>query len=481
LGLSFARTEKRGRAMLSKYKRAFCIGTLMLLVLPMVACGKSIPIPTNPEEILDQAANVTQVKYDCYTVWTDSSGSSREGPIANVMVKGTKMRVGWSQPDESREEYLIDFDGQIMYVWNPPENKPREMQNAWEVPEMTSSIIWAKGIKSFNPQIIGTETIDQKECLVIEFNIGQDNSSGKAWVWIEHPFLVQMELSGSNGKVLIHFKNIDFGDIPDSTFELPGPVSTIGSGTAMPPATTPTSPSPDILSPDDSVELVSINPVSGTILNKGTVVQFSVTTKYELKSVEKAFIQALLFNENINHCIHIGPGFEIQKGSGTAVIESSVDINFLIEVLKSDKVVLTLDLYYYTSSNEMKLLVRRLLKDCFFIVDSSSLDEQNGAGASPSATATTSPSKTSVPQPPELNFNAVIDGLSVTVNGGTRPMTPGTAIIRIHWDWGDGYSEDHWFPASHIYSQDGTYTVTVTSYQSNGLSTTKSIKVTVNS
>jgi hypothetical protein len=120
------------------------------------------------------------------------------------------------------------------------------------------------------------------------------------------------------------------------------------------------------------------------------------------------------------------------------------------------------------------------LKDCFFIVDSYPPDEQNGAGASPSASAT-SPSPTNAPLPPELVlFNPVIDGLKVTVNGVTTPMTPGTTVTRIHWNWGDGYSEDNYFPISHVYSKDGTYTMTVTSYQSNGLSTTKSITLTVN-
>jgi hypothetical protein len=317
--------------------------------------------------------------------------------------------------------------------------------------------------------------------VVIEFSQLWDNTSdttsGKAWVWIKNPFLVQIENSYNNGKLLYKFKNIDFGDIPDSEFELPGPVSPIGSGDTMPPATTPAPPPLDILSPDDSLELVSINPVSGTILEKGTSVQFSVTVSYELKSVEEAVIHAVLRIES-GPGIGIGPGIEVQQGSGTAVIEDSVDVNFLIETLKSDKVNLELSLVYQTSPPEGRGLVQRFFKDCFFIIDSSPPDEQNGAGASPSASAI-SPPTTGAPQSPELNFDVVIDGLEVTVNGGTRPVPPGTTITRIHFDWGDGYSEDDWFPAYHIYSHGGTYTVMVTSYQSDGLSTTKFITVEV--
>jgi len=87
---------------------------------------------------------------------------------------------------------------------------------------------------------------------------------------------------------------------------------------------------------------------------------------------------------------------------------------------------------------------------------------------------------TAAGQPPSLTlYEPEIDGLTVTVNGVTTPGTPGASITRLHWDWGDGHEEDHWFPASHTYAEAGIYTITVTSYQSDGLSTTKSITVTV--
>ena len=70
-----------------------------------------------------------------------------------------------------------------------------------------------------------------------------------------------------------------------------------------------------------------------------------------------------------------------------------------------------------------------------------------------------------------------VDGLAVTINGVTNPGTSGATITRIHWEWGDGSSEDQWFPASHTYREAETYTVTVTSYQSDGLSTTKTVTV----
>jgi hypothetical protein len=83
-------------------------------------------------------------------------------------------------------------------------------------------------------------------------------------------------------------------------------------------------------------------------------------------------------------------------------------------------------------------------------------------------------------QPPSLDlFNPGVDGLAVNVNGVTKPGCSDVTVTRTHWDWGDGQSGDYWFPASHTYSSGGTYTITVTSYQSDEQSTTRSVTVIV--
>ena len=82
--------------------------------------------------------------------------------------------------------------------------------------------------------------------------------------------------------------------------------------------------------------------------------------------------------------------------------------------------------------------------------------------------------------PPILTlYDPQIDGLTVIINGIAAPGYKGAKITRIHWDWGDGFSEDRPFPATHTYSKPGTYTITVTAYQSDGLSTTRVLTVRV--
>ncbi len=213
-------------------------------MLSPIACSQATPAtpgemldkttPATPEEILNQASNVMQAKYECSMVQVDSSGNSGDTTVARVLVKANKMRVGITRPEQKVEEYLIDRDTRKMYLWYAPENKPQEIKNAWEVADFTSATIWAKVFTTSTSQVIGTETIDNKECLVVEY--GQGNSPIKAWVWKEKPFVIQVEIGSNDGKAAFKFLNIEFGDIPDSAFELPGPVVPIDTGTA--PATT---------------------------------------------------------------------------------------------------------------------------------------------------------------------------------------------------------------------------------------------------
>ena len=49
----------------------------------------------------------------------------------------------------------------------------------------------------------------------------------------------------------------------------------------------------------------------------------------------------------------------------------------------------------------------------------------------------------------------------VSVNGVVLP-SPGDTIIQVAWKWGDGSSNTSFFPATHEYSQNGTFTIQVT-------------------
>jgi len=76
----------------------------------------------------------------------------------------------------------------------------------------------------------------------------------------------------------------------------------------------------------------------------------------------------------------------------------------------------------------------------------------------------------------------LVVGLKVTVTGQAVPRSGGGGgqITKIHFDWGDGNSADtSSLPASHNYINPGKYNITITAYDSNGLSTTKTMPVVI--
>jgi len=82
-------------------------------------------------------------------------------------------------------------------------------------------------------------------------------------------------------------------------------------------------------------------------------------------------------------------------------------------------------------------------------------------------------------QPNLILFTPQVAGLKITVNGVVIPAISTDEIDDIYWDWGDGSSEGNGFPATHKYAKGGTYTITVTAYDSNGISATKTTIVTI--
>jgi formylglycine-generating enzyme required for sulfatase activity len=70
-----------------------------------------------------------------------------------------------------------------------------------------------------------------------------------------------------------------------------------------------------------------------------------------------------------------------------------------------------------------------------------------------------------------------VSNLSVTVSGTVTPTC--SSITRLNWQWGDGQSDDQWFPAGHTYDVAGTYPITVTAYSELGDTRTAHTSATV--
>ena len=154
-----------------------------------------------------------------------------------VKVTGQPTMTGhiWQTRTKQRIEYVVegenivmifDMDENVMYTYMPDQNMaikatldPGQMSQGTGEGDMAD-------VMDHDPAFLGTDTIDGKECMVVEFTT--DEMSIKLWVWIDTGFPIRTEGTTSDGtRTLMEYTNIDFSDIPDSVFQIPEGVQII--------------------------------------------------------------------------------------------------------------------------------------------------------------------------------------------------------------------------------------------------------------
>ena len=88
------------------------------------------------------------------------------------------------------------------------------------------------------------------------------------------------------------------------------------------------------------------------------------------------------------------------------------------------------------------------------------------------------------PEDERINLSLGTPEVEVTgnasINGVVLPVpTDGPQIVDIRWDWGDGNSSSSFFPASHRYTEVGTYAVTATAINNEGGFATQTAEVVI--
>ncbi len=133
-------------------------------------------------------------------------------------LKNNKMRMEFTAEGQTTVQ-LVDWDARLMYMYIPAQNMAMKMDISKAGASPTESIT------EYKPVVIGTETLDGKVCLVVEYMA--EGTKTKSWIWKEKGFPIRMETAGPQGTSVMEFKNIEFVDIPDSVFQLPAGVQIV--------------------------------------------------------------------------------------------------------------------------------------------------------------------------------------------------------------------------------------------------------------
>jgi len=180
------------------------------------------PVTTQPEEsledILGGISGIDSIRYDTVVIPPEGGEFT-----TRVWVKGSKMRTESTVEGET-VIMILDQDSETMYMYMPEQNMA--MKIAFDTSQVEDSVVdEAEGITAHNPVIIGTETLDGKVCLVIEYS--DENISTKSWIWKEKGLPVQMVMTTPQGNSTIKYQNYDFSTIDDSVFTIPEGVEII--------------------------------------------------------------------------------------------------------------------------------------------------------------------------------------------------------------------------------------------------------------
>jgi len=225
-------------------KILFCLLTASLLVtIPVLAActGGTTPTtlttttPTTTTtttepgetlgEILGRSAGISSVKYDKVI-----TSPGKETQTIKVWVKGNKMRKEETTTQGQIITLLdMDWDVRTKYLYYPEYKEYLAVSVPYAAAK--SAMDEAQSIPDYNPTIIGHETFDGKVCLVVKYTVVEytvEAVTSKVWIWEQYGFPLRIETITAEGKTIVEYKNIEFGDIPDSTFELPEGVTIVG-------------------------------------------------------------------------------------------------------------------------------------------------------------------------------------------------------------------------------------------------------------
>ena len=179
--------------------------------------GESVP-PTSTlpsgelGDVMGKASTIDSVKYDMIM-----TGPGMPSMTTKVWLKqlANKMKTESTVEGETTIQ-IVDWAAEVMYLYMPSQNMAYRMDLAG-APE--SPLEGTEAIEDYDYTILGTETLDGKVCLVVEW--ASEGVTAKSWVWKDKGFPIRVEMVTSQGTTIIEYKNIDFSNIPNSEFELP--------------------------------------------------------------------------------------------------------------------------------------------------------------------------------------------------------------------------------------------------------------------
>jgi len=174
------------------------------------ATPAATPTPGELADILGLTSAIESVQFDMVM-----TGPGLPDITSTVWQKRNKMKTELTMEGMTIVTY-IDYDAQRLCAYV----ETLGMAVATDFSQAPANPLEESGtILDYQPMVIGSETIDGKDCLVYEWTA--EGITVKTWAAKADGFPRRVEVTTPEGVMIIEYSNIEFVDIPDSVFEFP--------------------------------------------------------------------------------------------------------------------------------------------------------------------------------------------------------------------------------------------------------------------
>ena len=162
-------------------------------------------------EVLAKAEKIDSLKYNIEI--TDNYQTS----VIRFWQNKEKIRMEMSTQGQ---EVVFLTDQETSYMFFPIQNRATKIDLGQSQEVIDGSIIeQSLAILEYNPVVLGSEKVNNKDCLIVQYSINDYQT--KMWIWKEYGLPIKTEILTGQGLIKHQVKDIEFVDIPDNVFQLP--------------------------------------------------------------------------------------------------------------------------------------------------------------------------------------------------------------------------------------------------------------------
>lgn len=189
---------------------------LVVLALLLLGCAQEeLAADEIVEEMQKRYESISDISGE-FLVKTDYGGKE-ETYRAKFWMKGEKYM-------SDDEKILTVSNGSVMWIYDKEKNEVLRMNFSSERPQFDYGMIVKGLIENYNIELLGEESVDNRECYIIKAEPKFGGGKMRMWVDKEFWYPMRMEISTEGITTVVEYRNVSFNTgLSDNMFEFTPP------------------------------------------------------------------------------------------------------------------------------------------------------------------------------------------------------------------------------------------------------------------